>query len=132
VKILANGLEALALVLTTPMVAHAASLSLTGRVALISATPVNNAPITVVFHGHEMGIHEYTTERRVQVQTNAAGEFSAVVKVPDDRYIWTHATLEIAETDMSKAAIAIARCEIDGQGGGRCSKEFRVNPLTLP
>jgi len=132
VKILANSLGALALVLTTPLVAHAASLSLTGRVALTSATPVSNARITITFHGHETGIHEYTTERRVRVQTNAAGEFSTVVKVPDDRYIWTHATLEIAETDLSKAATAIARCEIDGQGGGRCSKEFRVNPLTSP
>ena len=50
-------------------------------------------------------------------------------RVPDDRYIWTHATVEIDETDMSKAAIAQTLCQIDEQGGGYCSKSFNVNPL---
>lgn len=131
-KTLASCCGALAWLVTIPLVADAARVSLAGRVAMTSAAPVANARITVTFHGHEMGIHEYTTQRRVRAQTDEQGQFSAVVKVPDDRYIWTHATLEIAETDTSKAATAIARCEIDNQGGGHCSKEFRINPLIAP
>lgn len=116
--------------LATPLMAEAASLSLTGHIALISSeSPVGNARITVTFHGHEVGIHEYTTEERVRVRTDEAGYFEAVVKVPDDRYIWTHATVEIAETDTSKAATLRSTCQIDSEGGGRCDKNFRVNPL---
>lgn len=110
--------------------ASAAKLSLVGQVALNSAaSPVHGARVTVTFHGHEMGIHEYTTQRRVRVQTDALGYFSAEVKVPDDRYIWTHATVEIAETESSKAAVLQSVCQIDDNGGGRCDKDFRVNPL---
>ncbi|MEM9504967.1 MAG: hypothetical protein AAGA01_13545 [Cyanobacteria bacterium P01_E01_bin.43] len=112
------------------MAAEAARLSLVGNVKLVAAElPVEDARVTVTFHGHEMGIHEYTTQRRIRVRTNADGSFEAVVKVPDDRYIWTHATVEIDETDMSKAAIAQTLCQIDEQGGGYCSESFNVNPL---
>lgn len=122
----------LGLVLFTPLTANAAQLSFEGRVALTSAnTPVEDARITVTFHGHEMGIYEYTTERRIRVTSNEQGIFRAMVKVPDDRYIWTHATVEIAETDMSKAATAITVCQIDDNGGGYCRKDFRVNPLAI-
>lgn len=118
------------LVILTPLMAEAAKLSFTGRVALTNmASPVADARVTVTFHGHETGIHEYTTERRIRVWTDADGYFSAEVKVPDDRYIWTHATVEIAETDTSKSAVMQALCQIDGNGGGDCDKEFRVNPL---
>ena len=131
-KTLVSICAALGGVLITPFIAEAARLSLNGRVSLTSATPVEAARIIVTFHGHEMGIHEYTTERWARAYTNEHGEFTAVVKVPDDRYIWTHATIEIAETDYSKAMTAIARCEIDDQGGGHCSKELRVSPLVTP
>ena len=131
-KVWISCVGALASGLLAPLAATAASLSLTGRVALPTATPVNEARITVTFYGHEMGIHEYTTRRRVRARTAAQGRFEALVKVPDDRYIWTHATLEISETDVSKAATAIARCEVDHQGGADCSKELRVNPLLHP
>lgn len=131
-KTLASVCTALGWVLITPLIAEAARLSLNGRVALTSTTPVEDARITVTFHGHEMGIHEYTTERWARVYTNEQGEFAATVKVPDDRYIWTHATLEIAETEHSKAMTAIARCEVDDQGGGHCSKVLQVSPLATP
>jgi hypothetical protein len=120
----------LGLLLLTPMAAQAAKLSLAGRVELAArALPIAHARVTVTFHGHEMGIHEYTTERRVRVQTDELGNFMAEVKVPEDRYIWTHATVEIAETERSKLAIAQAQCQIDDNGGGRCDKNFRVSPL---
>jgi len=118
------------LVLLTPLIAEAAKLSLSGRVELTTyESPVEDARVTVVFHGHEMGIHEYTTQRRVRVLTDEFGHFLAEVKVPDDRYIWTHATVEIAETNMSKSAILQTVCQIDDNGGGRCDKEFQVHPL---
>ncbi|MGD1862032.1 MAG: hypothetical protein ACFB0E_18945 [Leptolyngbyaceae cyanobacterium] len=123
---------ALSWVLITPLAAAAARVSLSGRVALTSATPIEDARVTVTFHGHEMGIHEYTTERRRVTRTNEQGQFEVFVKVPEDRYIWTHATVEVAETETSKSAIAIAPCIIDDQGGGSCRKEFRVNPLIEP
>jgi hypothetical protein len=123
-------LGAFGLVLSTPLAAEAAKLSLRGQVGLRNAaSPVNDARIVVTFHGHEMGIHEYTTQRRVRVRTDALGYFLAEVKVPDDRYIWTHATVEVAETDMSKTARMQAACQVDGNGGGRCDKTFEVNPL---
>lgn len=118
------------LVLLTPIAAQAARVSLTGQVTLSTTPiPVENARITVTFHGHELGIHEYTTVRRVRVSTDATGQFTAVVKVPDDRYHWTHATVEIAETDMSKTAQGRAICQVDRNGGGRCDKTFAVSPL---
>ncbi|MEM1311119.1 MAG: hypothetical protein AAF892_08680 [Cyanobacteria bacterium P01_D01_bin.71] len=123
---------ALGWVLATPLVAEAARISLAGRVALTSATPIEDARITVTFHGHEIGIHEYTTERRRVTRTDEQGRFDVFVKVPEDRYIWTHATVEVAETETSKSTTAIAPCVIDDQGGGFCSKEFRVNPLIEP
>ena len=123
-------LGSVGLVLSAPLTAEAARLSLVGSVKLsVAESPIEDARVTVTFHGHEMGIHEYTTQRRIRVRTNADGSFEAVVKVPDDRYIWTHATVEIDETDMSKAAIAQTLCQIDEQGGGYCSKSFNVNPL---
>ncbi|MDB9524962.1 hypothetical protein PN498_03095 [Oscillatoria sp. CS-180] len=122
---------ALGWLLMTPLVAEAAKLSLTGRVELATVeSPVEDAQITVTFHGHEMGIHEYTIERRVRVQTDDLGYFTAEVKVPSDRYFWTHTTVEIAETEMSKAAISRSTCHIDDIGGGRCDKNFQVSPLT--
>ena len=123
-------LGSVGLVLAAPMVAEAARLSLVGNVKLAAAElPVENARVTVTFHGHEMGIHEYTTQRRIRVLTDEAGSFEAVVKVPDDRYIWTHATVEIDETEMSKATTSQTLCQVDEQGGGYCSKSFDVNPL---
>ncbi|MGD1930014.1 MAG: hypothetical protein ACFB12_14010 [Leptolyngbyaceae cyanobacterium] len=123
-------LGSVGLVLSAPLTAEAARLSLVGSVKLsVAESPIEDARVTVTFHGHEMGIHEYTTQRRIRVRTDASGSFEAVVKVPDDRYIWTHATVEIDETDMSKAAIAQTLCQIDEQGGGYCSKSFNVNPL---
>jgi uncharacterized GH25 family protein len=123
-------LGACGLVLSTPLVAEAAKVSLTGRVALANAaSPVENARVTVTFHGHEVGIHEYTTERRIRVVTDETGYFVAEVKVPEDRYLWTHATVEIAETDLSKSAIQRTVCYVDDNGGGRCNKDFQVHPL---
>ena len=123
-------LGAWGLVLSSPLMAAAAKLSLMGRVALTNAeSPVENARVTVTFHGHEIGIHEYTTSRRVRVLTDPTGHFTAEVKVPEDRYIWTHATVEIAATDMSKSAVMNSVCQIDDNGGGRCDKDFQVHPL---
>lgn len=122
---------ALGWLLVMPSIAAAAKLSLAGRVELSTVTsPVEDARVTVTFHGHEMGIHEYTTERRIRVRTDEQGYFTAEMKVPDERYFWTHATVEIAETETTKAMTAQSVCQIDEIGGGRCDKDFQVNPLT--
>lgn len=131
-KTLVSLLGALSWVLVMPLVAEAARVSLSGRVTLDSTTPIKDARVTVIFHGHEMGIHEYTTERYMRARTDEQGRFNIFVKVPSDRYIWTHATVEVSETDTSKAMTAIAPCVIDEQGGGVCSKEFQANPLIAP
>lgn len=118
------------MLLMSPIAAEAAKVSLEGRVELITGrAPVGDARVTVTFYGHENGIHEYTTERRVRVRTDELGEFVAAVKVPDDRYIWTHAVVEIEETTMSKETTARSVCQIDDNGGCRCDRKFLVNPL---
>lgn len=129
-KELASLIGALGLVLASPMIAEAAKLTFSGRVASTrDASPVEEARVTVTFHGHETGIHEYTTERRVRAYTDELGYFTAEVKVPDDRYIWTHATVEIAETERTKSFTVRASCQGDDNGGGYCTKDFQVSPL---
>lgn len=123
-------LGAAGLVLMHPLAAQAARLSISGCVELMtSESPVSNARVTVTFHGHELGIHEYTTERTVRARTDEEGNFLVAVKVPDRRYNWTHATVEISETDVSKSMKVNSACLADGTGGCRFSKDFRVNPL---
>ena len=129
-KRLAVLLGAAGLVLMNPLIAQAAKLSLTGRVGLApSQSPVEDARITVTFHGHEIGIHEYTTERTVRVRTDELGNFEAEIKVPNRRYIWTHATVEISETDVSKSTEVTSTCLEDEDGSYFCNKSFWVNPL---
>jgi len=124
-------LGSLVWVLVSPLAAFAAKLSLEGRVELINSDfPVENARVTVTFHGHEPGIHEYTTQRTVRAYTDDFGNFLAEIKVPDHRYVWTHATVEIAETEMSKRAAAQSICQTSEDGGCYCTKDFHVNPLT--
>lgn len=114
-----------------PLAAQAARLSLSGAVEMAtSQSPVSDARVTVTFHGHEVGIHEYTTERTVRVRTNEFGNFLAEVKVPDRRYIWTHATIEIAETEVSKMAKHRSACHVDATGGCYFNKDFSVNPIS--
>ncbi|NER79356.1 MAG: hypothetical protein F6K42_07185 [Leptolyngbya sp. SIO1D8] len=123
-------LGAAGLVLMQPLVAQAARLSLSGYVELAnSQSPVGNARVTVTFHGHEVGIHEYTTERTVRARTDELGNFVAEVKVPDRRYTWTHATVEISETDVSKLTKVNSACTVDGSGGCQFNKDFQVSPL---
>ncbi|MEM9002233.1 MAG: hypothetical protein AAGE59_01775 [Cyanobacteria bacterium P01_F01_bin.86] len=129
-KRLAVLLGATGLMLMSPLAAQAAKLSMSGRVELTSSqSPVDDARVTVTFHGHELGIHEYTTERTVRARTDEFGNFEAEVKVPSRRYIWTHATVEIAETDVSKRAEVTSTCLIDETGGFYCDKNFWVSPL---
>ncbi len=117
-------------VLATPLPALAEQLSITGAVALEgSEIPITNAPVTITFHGHELGIHEYTTDRTVVVRTDEMGAFAAAVKVPDRRYAWTHASVAIAPTELSKAAQGIIPCMAPAAGGCEGSKAFRVRPL---
>ncbi|MBE7382172.1 MAG: hypothetical protein F6J95_012245 [Leptolyngbya sp. SIO1E4] len=126
-------LGAVGLVLTHSLAAHAAKLSLAGRVELsTSQAPVGDARITVTFHGHEVGIHEYTTQRTIRAYTDELGNFLAEVKVPDRRYTWTHATVEISETSVSKQAEIQSACWADSTGISRCDKSFHVNPISAP
>lgn len=114
-----------------PLIAQAAKLSLSGRVELApSQSPVENARVTVTFHGHEIGIHEYTTQRTVRARTDELGNFEAQVKVPDRRYVWTHATVEIAETEVSKSTEMTSTCFVNEAGSYFCDKSFWVNPLS--
>lgn len=116
-----------------PLVAQAAKLSVAGRVELTSQeSPVSNARVTITFHGHELGIHEYTTERTIRARTDEFGNFRAEIKVPDRRYSWTHTTVEIGETEVSKRTSLISACQIDGTGGCRFDKSLQVNPLNSP
>lgn len=123
-------LGAASIVLLTPLAALAEMLSFSGRVELAtSLSPVEDARVVVTFHGHEPGIHEYTTERRVRARTDEAGNFVAELKVPSRRYVWTHATVEISETDVSKKAVARSTCMAIGDEGFTCDKSFQVRPL---
>jgi hypothetical protein len=71
------GAIAAGLVLATPVAAEAARLSVDGKVQLENtAEPLEQARVTVTFHGHELGIHEYTTRRTLRVSTDADGEFT--------------------------------------------------------
>lgn len=124
-------LGATGLVLMSSLSAQAAKLSLSGQVELASSqSPVRDARITVTFHGHELGIHEYTTERIVRGRTDDDGNFTIATKVADRRYVWTHAIVEIAETDVSKSIEVISVCQVDEGGGCSFDKDFWVNPLT--
>ncbi len=114
-----------------PLIAHAEKLFISGRVELESSqSPVGDARVTVTFHGHELGIHEYTTERTVRARTDELGNFEAEIKVPSRRYIWTHATVEIAETDISKQTEVMSTCFIEVPEGYYCDKNFWVSPLS--
>lgn len=124
-------LGAASLVLLTPLAALAEQLYFSGRIELAtSLSPVEDARVTVTFHGHEPGIHEYTTERTVRARTDETGNFIAETKVPSRRYIWTHATIEVSETDVSKQAKVRSVCFADTfVGGCRHDKNIRVRPL---
>ncbi|MEO1094677.1 MAG: hypothetical protein AAFX01_07225 [Cyanobacteria bacterium J06638_28] len=123
-------LGTLSILLVTPLAASAAKLSLTGRVELTSAlSPVGDARVTVTFHGHEVGIHEYTTTRTVRARTDEFGNFIAETKVSNRRYTWTHATVEIGETEISKKTQTQSICQTDPTGGCQSEKDFQVRPL---
>lgn len=123
-------LGTISILLVNPLAASAARLSLTGRVELTSAlSPVGDARVTVTFHGHEIGIHEYTTTRTVRARTNEFGDFIAETKVSNRRYVWTHATVEIGETEISKKTQARSVCQTDYAGGCQSAKDFQVRPL---
>ena len=108
-----------------PLIAYAERLFLSGSVELApSQLPVGDARVTVTFHGHELGIHEYTTERTVRARTDESGNFEAVIKVPSRRYIWTHTTVEIAETDISKQTEVTSTCFVEETVGYSCDKTF--------
>lgn len=120
-------------VLVSAGAASAVSLSVTGRVQMDdSQVPIADAQVTVIFHGHEDGIHEYTTERWLQVYTDADGYFAGRVKLRDRRYTWTHATLEVAATNRSKQAATVSACEGSDQQGWQCQEDIGVRPLAGP
>lgn len=132
---------ALATPLVAPLAVQAAHLSFEGTVqlhnpvpALPSASiatpdPVAAAEVTITFHGHEVGIHEYTTERTAHVVTDSEGRFTTAIKLSDYRYRWTHVTLTVDATDISKATTITSIMHDDGQGGGQGSKIVQVTPL---
>lgn len=127
------GLAAIAigLVTATPMVAEAARLSVDGKIQLAeTAQPVDQARVTITFHGHELGIHEYTTSRTLRARTDAAGEFTADTKVRDGRYAWTHATITVNATDRSKSHEIQCPCVGNDAEGWFCSKDIWVSPIT--
>lgn len=122
---------AIALAVAFPQAAYGARLSFTGDLHLNTAneSPVEGARIKVTFHGHEVGIHEYTTERSARAITLSDGSFAVDVKLSEYRYRWTHATLEVAETDISKEATLTIPLYEDGRGGFVGTKRFGVSPL---
>lgn len=121
-----------ALILGTSTAAQAAQLSFSGKVRLtnLAQQPVADTRIVVTFHGHESGIHEYTTDRTATAYTDADGNFAVSVKLSEYRYRWTHTTVDIAPTDISKAARLMAPCRDDGHGGCSGTKTFQVSPLS--
>ncbi len=82
----------------------------------------------VTFHGHEAGITEYTTERTSQTVTDAAGFFTVDMKLSEYRYRWTHVSIAIEPTDISKGATITAVLYNDGQGGSQGRKDIVVMP----
>jgi hypothetical protein len=129
VKQLGLAAIALGLIATTPVVAEAARLSVNGKIQLEdTAQPVGRASVAVTFHGHELGIHEYTTSRSLRVRTDADGEFSGETKVRAGRYTWTHATLTVSATDMSKRHEIQFPCVGSDAEGWFCSKDIWVSP----
>lgn len=134
---------AFGVVLASGTVAEAALLSFSGRVNLyapINATvaageiqpdPVPAARVTVTFHGHEDGITEYTMERSSRVVTDENGYFEVAIKLSDYRYRWTHVTLAVEATELSKSTTVTATVYNDGEGGSRGVKDVLVMP-TFP
>ncbi|MDA0267089.1 MAG: hypothetical protein O2890_12820 [Cyanobacteria bacterium] len=126
------GLAAIAvgLVAVTPLAAEAARLSVDGRIQLKNtAQPLDQARVTITFHGHELGIHEYTTTQTLRVRTDADGGFAAETKVRDGRYHWTHATIIVGPTDISKSHEFQCPCVGSDAEGWVCSKDFWVSPM---
>ncbi|MGF1569650.1 MAG: hypothetical protein ACFCVD_16540 [Nodosilinea sp.] len=129
------------MVVATPLAAQAARLSFMGTVQLnardqaapeaniATPNPVANAEVTVTFHGHEGGIEEYTTERTAQTVTDENGNFEVDVKLSEYRYRWTHVTVTVNPTDISKETTLTSVIYDNGQGGCDGSKVVRVMPL---
>lgn len=130
-KQLGLGLATIAAILAVPTAANAARLAFSGNVQLDTAArhPVEAVRVTVTFHGHEEGIHDYETARTARAVTAADGSFSVEVKLSEYRYRWTHVTVEVNSTDISKEMIDTATCISDGEGGCSGVKDFQVEPL---
>lgn len=88
--------------------------------------PIADAEVTVTFHGHENGIHEYRLDRTVAATTDAQGQFSVSLKLSDYRYRWTHTTITVGETEVSKEIIVVGSCLNDDQGGCTGVKQISV------
>jgi hypothetical protein len=124
------GAIAAGLVLATPVAAEAARLSVDGKVQLENtAEPLEQARVTVTFHGHELGIHEYTTRRTLRVSTDADGEFTAQTKIRIGRYHWTHATILVSATDRTKSHEFQSPCVGNDAEGWVCSKDLWISPI---
>ncbi|NJN20119.1 MAG: hypothetical protein HC812_01545 [Leptolyngbya sp. RL_3_1] len=118
------------LLLATPVAAEAARLSVDGKVQLEdTAEPLGQTRVTVTFHGHELGIHEYTTSRTVRTSTDAAGAFAAQAKINSGRYYWTHATILVSATDRTKSHEFQSPCVGSDATGWVCSKDLWVSPI---
>ncbi|WP_137455185.1 hypothetical protein [Halomicronema hongdechloris] len=91
--------------------------------------PLPGVRVHIEFHGHEVGIHEYTTTRSTRVTTDENGNFAVALKMSEYRYHWTHATVEIPATEQSKAMVRVIPVENDGQGGCVGFKQIEVPPL---
>ncbi len=126
------GLAAIAvgLVAATPMAAEAARLSVEAKIQLEeTAQPLDQARVTVTFHGHELGIHEYTTSRTLRARTGDDGAFTVQTKVRSGRYHWTHATITVSATDRNKSQAFQCPCAGSDAEGWICSKDFWVSPI---
>lgn len=121
----------IALAVAFPKAVYGARLSFTGDLHLNTSdeSPVEGARVKVTFHGHEVGIQEYTTERSARTITKSDGSFAVNVKLSEYRYRWTHATVEVAETDISKEATLTIPLHEDGNGSFVGTKRFGVSPL---
>lgn len=124
---------AIAISLATPTAAHATKLTFAGQVHVDQANPepLPRTRITVTFHGHEAGIHEYTTERSTSTLTAADGSFYVEVKLSEYRYRWTHVTISIPATDISKGITTLGLCTTEDGQGCQGAKDIWVTPLPL-
>jgi len=130
-KQVAWGCVTVGMIVASALPAWATRLAFTGKVMVDEQIdrPLSGVRIRVEFHGHEVGIHEYTTTRSTRGMTDEEGNFEVALKMSEYRYHWTHAIVEIPATEENKAIVRVIPLENDGNGGCVGSKQIEVPPM---